>query len=85
MTQEPLARSNWWMYRGTPAHTRYFDLQSRDLNSTSVKTMEALYRLHLDGPILSAPAVVDGYIYVRVANYHRATTSLFRGLLLTED
>lgn len=64
--------SGWWMYHGGPGHTGYIsdsDLNSDNVSSTSFTT---LFTLQLGGPILSVPAVVDGFIYVGIANYHLA-------------
>jgi outer membrane protein assembly factor BamB len=64
--------SGWWMYHGGPDHKGYVsdsDLSSANVSSTSFTT---LFTLELGGPILSVPAVVDGFIYVGIANYHLA-------------
>ncbi|HMG75226.1 MAG TPA: hypothetical protein VK582_17135 [Pyrinomonadaceae bacterium] len=64
--------SGWWMYHGGPDHIGYVsdsDLNSGNINSTAFST---LFTLQLGGPILSVPAVVDGFIYVGIANYHLA-------------
>jgi outer membrane protein assembly factor BamB len=63
--------SGWWMYHGDPEHTGF--VSDSDIDSSNVATLgTALYSLQLGGPILSVPAVVDGFIYVGVANYHAA-------------
>ncbi|MCA1568360.1 MAG: PQQ-binding-like beta-propeller repeat protein [Acidobacteria bacterium] len=63
--------SGWWTYHGDPEHTGF--VSDSDINSSNVGTLgTALYSLQLGGPILSVPAVVDGFIYVGVANYHAA-------------
>jgi len=64
--------SGWWMYHGGPDHVGYVsdsDLNSGNINSTAFAT---LFTLQLGGPILSVPAIVDGFIYVGIANYHLA-------------
>lgn len=63
-------RSGWWMYHGDPEHTGY--VSDSDLNSASVGSaaFTTLATLELGGPVLSVPAVVDGFIYVGLANYH---------------
>jgi len=66
------APSGWWMYHGGPDHQGYVsdsDLNSSNINSTNFTT---LFTLQLGGPILSVPAVADGFIYVGIANYHLA-------------
>jgi outer membrane protein assembly factor BamB len=66
------APSGWWMYHGDPAHTGF--VSDSNLNSTNVNpsSFKTLFELELGGPILSVPAVADGYVYVGVANYQKA-------------
>ena len=66
------APSGWWMYHGDPAHTGF--VSDSNLNTTTVTSpnFKTLFTLELGGPILSVPAVTDGFIYVGVANYHAA-------------
>ena len=66
------APSGWWMYHGNPAHTGF--VSDSNLNTTTVTSpnFKTLFTLELGGPILSVPAVTDGFIYVGVANYHAA-------------
>lgn len=67
---------NWWMYHGSPAHGGNAGTGSA-LNSTSVASpaFTTLHTLKLQGSVLSVPAVVDGYIYVGVANSLTAPAS----------
>ncbi|MEN3325718.1 MAG: quinohemoprotein ethanol dehydrogenase [Acidobacteriota bacterium] len=67
------APSGWWMYHGDPAHTGF--VSDSNLNTATVASanFQTLATLELGGPILSVPAVTDGFIYVGVANYHKAT------------
>jgi outer membrane protein assembly factor BamB len=68
--------TGWWMYHGDPAHTGY--VSDSNLNSTNVRSdasppmFAALYTLSLDGPVLSVPAVTDGFVYVGLANSQQA-------------
>ena len=64
--------SGWWMYHGNPEHTGF--VSDSQLNTTTVpsSSFQKLSTLQLGGPILSVPAVSDGFIYVGVANYHAA-------------
>ena len=66
------APSGWWMYHGDPAHTGF--VSDSNLNTATVASanFKTLATLELGGPILSVPAVTDGFIYVGVANYHKA-------------
>lgn len=64
--------AGWWMYHGDPEHTGYVsdsDLTSANVNSTSFTT---LFTLQLGGPVLSVPAIADGFVYVGLANYQQA-------------
>ncbi|HKF96467.1 MAG TPA: PQQ-binding-like beta-propeller repeat protein, partial [Gammaproteobacteria bacterium] len=66
------APSGWWMYHGDPAHTGF--VSDSNLNTATVASanFKTLATLELGGPILSVPAVTDEFIYVGVANYHKA-------------
>jgi outer membrane protein assembly factor BamB len=66
------APSGWWMYHGDPAHTGF--VSDSNLNSTNVNpsSFSTLFELQLGGPILSVPAVADGYVYVGIANSQSA-------------
>ena len=65
-------RSGWWMYHGDPEHTGF--VSDSDLNSTSVASTSftTLHSIQLEGPVLSVPAVTDGFVYVGLANYQQA-------------
>jgi glucose dehydrogenase len=63
--------ADWWMYHGDPAHTGYVS-DSRIKSDNVGQFLKTKYTIQLGGPILSVPAIVDGYIYVGVANYLRA-------------
>ena len=60
------------MYHGDPAHTGF--VSDSNLNAATVASanFKTLATLELGGPILSVPALTDGFIYVGVANYHKA-------------
>jgi outer membrane protein assembly factor BamB len=65
--------TGWWMYHGDPEHTGYVsdsDLNSTNVNNTgtSPSSFTTLFTLSLDGPVLSVPAVTDGFVYVGLAN-----------------
>src|SRR4051794_40862942 len=68
----PSPPTGWWMYHGDREHTGFVsdsNLSTANVNSTSFTT---LFTLQLGGPILSVPAISDGFIYVGVANFHQA-------------
>ena len=64
------APTGWWMYHGDPAHTGHVGPNQSDIRSAALKAGQfgMLYTLKLGGPILSVPAVSDGFVYVGVAN-----------------
>jgi quinohemoprotein ethanol dehydrogenase len=66
------APSGWWIYHGDPQHTGF--VADSKLNTTNVaaSSFQTLYTLQLGGPVLSVPAVSEGYIYVGLANFHKA-------------
>lgn len=70
--EEAQVRSGWWMYHGDPEHTGY--VSDSQLNTANVgsPSFTTLHTLELGGPVLSVPAVVDGFIYVGLANYQHA-------------
>lgn len=58
--------TNWWMFHGDPAHSG--EVTDSQINSTTVGKLTNLFSLSVPGSILSTPAVVDGYVYVGLAN-----------------
>ena len=60
--------SNWWMYHGDHAHSGL--ATGSNLNSRNVAGLKLLYDVPIPGPVLSVPAVVDGFVYVGLANSH---------------
>src|SRR4051812_40680282 len=61
--------TGWWMYHGDPAHTGYVGSGSA-INAAALTSGKfgVLHTLNIGGPILSVPAVSDGFIYVGLAN-----------------
>ncbi|MDF1698271.1 MAG: hypothetical protein P1U56_20650 [Saprospiraceae bacterium] len=63
--------SEWFMYHGGYNHggnaSKYSSLDSTSVN---MDDFVALHTIDVPGSILSVPAVVDGYIYVGLANSH---------------
>jgi outer membrane protein assembly factor BamB len=56
----------WWMYQGGPAHGGY--VTDTPINAANAAQLQTLHSIQVGGPVLSVPAVVDGYAYVGVAN-----------------
>lgn len=67
-------KSNWWMYHGDPGHTG-FVASGSTISTANVKQLQLLHQLQLGGPVVSVPAVVDGFVYVGLANSHEAESS----------
>ena len=68
----PPPPSGWWMYHGDPAHTGFVSDSNLNTSTVASSSFQTLFTLQLGGPILSVPAVTDGFIYVGIANYHAA-------------
>ncbi|PON16534.1 hypothetical protein C2W62_17990 [Candidatus Entotheonella serta] len=58
--------SGWWMFHGDPAHTGF--VSGGRINRESVAKLQTLHTLQVGGPVLSTPAIADGYVYVGTAN-----------------
>lgn len=65
-----MAHSNWWMYHGDPAHTGL--VTGSGINARNAHTLKLLHDVDVPGPVLSVPALVDGFVYVGLANSHDA-------------
>lgn len=63
-----MSASNWWMFHGNPAHTGL--VTGCPINSGNARKLKLRHDVPLAGPVLSVPAVVDGYVYVGLANSH---------------
>jgi outer membrane protein assembly factor BamB len=74
--------SGWWMYHGDPAHSGYVGSGSA-INAAALSggKFGVLHTLNLGGPILSVPAVSDGFVYVGLANSRDAIGELGGTLL----
>jgi outer membrane protein assembly factor BamB len=74
--------SGWWMYHGDPAHSGYIGSGSA-INAAAMSggKFGVLHTLNLGGPILSVPAVSDGFVYVGLANSRDAIGELGGTLL----
>lgn len=59
---------NWWMFHGDPAHSG--EVTDSGISSATIKNLESIASIQVPGSILSTPAVVDGFVYVGLANSH---------------
>jgi outer membrane protein assembly factor BamB len=64
--------SNWWMYHGDAQHSGYAR-SGCGITAANAAGMQLLTSVSLDGPVVSIPSIVDGFVFVGVANYHAAT------------
>ncbi|HEY2960862.1 MAG TPA: hypothetical protein VGJ37_00475 [Pyrinomonadaceae bacterium] len=68
----PPPSTGWWMYHGDPEHTGYVSDSSLSTANVAASSFQTLFTLQLGGPVLSVPAISDGFIYVGLANFHEA-------------
>lgn len=62
--------SGWWMYHGDLAHSG--EVTDSDIRAGNVSTLTLRHSVEVPGSILSVPAVVDGSVFVGLANTHEA-------------
>jgi outer membrane protein assembly factor BamB len=62
--------SGWWMYHGDAAHTGRVGEDQTGIDAGALRSGDfgVLHTVAVGGPVLSVPAVVDGHVYVGVAN-----------------
>jgi len=58
------------MYHGDPGHTGSVD--GSRITSRTVSSLALLHDIDVPGPVLSVPAIVDGFVYAGLANSHEA-------------
>jgi outer membrane protein assembly factor BamB len=78
--------TGWWMYHGDPAHTGYVGSGSA-VTADAIKSgrFQTLHTLTMfGGPILSVPAVSEGFVYVGLANSRDVAGELGGSLLKVE-
>lgn len=68
----PPPPTGWWMYHGDPEHTGYVSDSTLSTANVASSSFTNLFSLQLGGPVLSVPAVAGGFIYVGLANNHKA-------------
>ncbi|HEX6038788.1 PQQ-binding-like beta-propeller repeat protein [Longimicrobium sp.] len=64
----------WWMYQNGPGHGGY--VPSTVITPQNAPQLQTLHTLQLGGPILSVPAVTNGYAYVGLSNSKAAYGAL---------
>lgn len=77
-----VASSNWWMYHGDPSHSG--EVTATGITAQNVAGLTLRHSLKVPGSVLSTPAVVDGFVFVGLANT-RAVASQNGGQLLKVD
>jgi len=68
----PSPPTGWWMYHGDPEHTGFVSDSKLTTANVATASFQTLFTLQLGGPVLSVPAISDGFIYVGLANFHAA-------------
>ena len=62
--------SGWWMHHGDETHSGF--AAEALIDAGNIRHLALLHEMTLDGPVLSTPAVVDGFVFVGVANSREA-------------
>ena len=73
MAQSAYGSTGWWMYHGDPQHTGF--VSDSPINASNAGKLKVWKELQLGGPVLSTPAIVDGFVYVGIANAQGAVGS----------
>jgi outer membrane protein assembly factor BamB len=63
-----MAKSNWWMFHGDPAHSGR--VEGSRIRRETMSRFGLLHDIPIPGPVLSVPAIVDDILYVGLANNH---------------
>lgn len=61
-----MSNAGWWMFHGDSCHTG--EVSGSDINTGNIANLKLLHDIPVPGPILSVPALVNGKIYVGLAN-----------------
>src|ERR1700679_2234118 len=61
-----MSDSGWWMFHGDACHTG--EVSGSSIDSSNVGSLKLLHDVKISGPILSVPALVEGKVYVGLAN-----------------
>ena len=57
---------DWWMYHGDLSHSG--EATASDITTANVSSLELRHSIDVPGSILSTPAIVDGCVFVGLAN-----------------
>ena len=60
--------TNWSMFHGDAAHTGL--AEGSRIGRHTIESLKLLHDVEIPGPVLSVPALVDGFMYVGLANNH---------------
>ena len=66
------ASSGWWMFHGDPAHSG--QATASPITSANVSKLRLRHSVPVPGSVLSTPAVVDGCVFVGLANTREVAT-----------
>ncbi len=62
------SQTNWWMFHGDPEHSGL--VKGSRISRDTLCNFKLLHDIDIPGPVLSVPAIVDGFVYVGLANNH---------------
>jgi outer membrane protein assembly factor BamB len=65
-----MTKSNWWMYHGDTDHSGL--VTGSRIRRATIASLRLMHDIPVPGPVLSVPAIVDGAVYVGLANSHDA-------------
>lgn len=63
-----MAKSEWWMFHGDTSHSG--EVTGSQIRRETMSRFRLLHDVPIPGPVLSVPAIVDGMLYVGLANNH---------------
>jgi len=64
--------ANWWMYHGDASHSG--EATTSEITAQNVATLTLRHSLKVPGSVLSTPAIVDGFVFVGLANTREVAT-----------
>lgn len=61
-----MTKTNWWMFHGGLDHSGL--VRGSRIKRETISRFKLLHDIEIPGPVLSVPAIVDGFVYVGLAN-----------------
>lgn len=63
-----MSATDWWMFHGDTAHSG--QVRGSRIRRDTLAQFQLLHDIEIPGPVLSVPAIADGFVYVGLANNH---------------